>query len=308
MYKDKTIIVTGGASGIGLGIVKHFLANGANVVIGDINAVAGQAVLESLSPRDKARFCACDVTSWQSQCQLFAYAKKEFGRIDYVFANAGIAQMRELRSSDPSHFATRKHDSLEELEEDEPDFRVLRVNLDGVLYTMHAALAYFRTQQKDANGWRGKIVATASNAAFYPFPNDTLYSATKHGVLGACKALGIKVFNEGITVNCIGPSVVATQIGPQDYFARLKDEQRITPISTLARALDIFFDGECKASGRILENVGGENILRANPVWSSDMARKNMSDFHSADECDEVLGGIDARRWGAREVHEAIEQ
>ncbi|KAK4049708.1 hypothetical protein OIV83_003983 [Microbotryomycetes sp. JL201] len=306
MYAGKTIIVTGGASGIGLGMVKHFLEHGANVVIGDINAVQGQALLDALQPRDKVRFCAMDVTSWRSQVQLFAFAKKEFGRIDFVFANAGIAQMRELRSSDPTHFATREHDSLEGLEDDEPDMRVIRINLDGVLYTMHAALAYFRSQDKDENGWRGKIVATASNAAFYPFPNDTLYSASKHGVLGACKALGVKVFHEGITVNCLGPSVVATQIGPQDYFARLKQEGRLTPISTLARALDIFFDKGCTVSGRILENVAGENVLRANAAWSSDLARQNMSDFHSADECDQVLGGIDPKKWGIREVTETV--
>ncbi|KAK4056085.1 putative glycosidase CRH2 [Microbotryomycetes sp. JL221] len=295
-----------GASGIGLGMVKHLLDNGANVVIGDINATQGAEIVKTLEPQSRVVFCACDVTSWRSQTELFAFTKKTFGRIDFVFANAGIAQMREMRASDPTHFASRKHEGLDTLAEDEPDFKVVRVDLDGVLYTIHAALAYFRSQDKDEGGWRGKIVATASNAAFYPFPNDTLYSAAKHGVLGACKAVGIKVFSEGITVNCIGPSVVATQIGPQDYFARLGREGRLTPLATLARALDIFFDPRCTASGRILENTGNENVLRANAIWSSDLARNNMSDFHDADECDAVLAGINPEQWGVREVKESI--
>lgn len=72
--------------------------------------------------------------------------------------------MREMRSSDPTHFATTAHSSLDDLSSRPPSLAVIRVNLDGVLYTLHAALAYFRQQDKDQDGWRGKFVATGSNA------------------------------------------------------------------------------------------------------------------------------------------------
>lgn len=132
---------------------------------------------------DKVAFCSTNVTEWSSICNLFAHTYKTFGpRIDFVvrpfclrlrsvadtilrqFANAGIAQMREMRSSDPTHFATTAHSSLDDLSSRPPSLAVIRVNLDGVLYTLHAALAYFRQQEKDQDGWRGKFVATGSNA------------------------------------------------------------------------------------------------------------------------------------------------
>jgi NAD(P)-dependent dehydrogenase (short-subunit alcohol dehydrogenase family) len=73
--------------------------------------------------------------------------------------------MREMNSSDPTHFSTSTPPSdLSNLVDHPPSLAVIRVNLDGVLYTVHAALAYFRSQEKDESGWRGKIVATGSNA------------------------------------------------------------------------------------------------------------------------------------------------
>lgn len=146
---------------------------------------------EALSEgRGRAEFCACDVTSWASVCEVFQFSYVKFGqRIDYVvcnvsllyssitkripdstttllsqFANAGIAQMKEMNSSDPTHFATAAPSDLETLVDRPPSLAVIRVNLDGVLYCVHAALAYFRKQEKDKDGWRGKIVCTGSNA------------------------------------------------------------------------------------------------------------------------------------------------
>lgn len=90
--------------------------------------------------------------------------------------------MREMRASDPTHFSTTKHEDLvslllrsnqssrltrkqqSTLADRPPSLAVIRVDLDGVLYCLHASLAYFRSQEKDADGWRGKFIATGSNA------------------------------------------------------------------------------------------------------------------------------------------------
>lgn len=73
--------------------------------------------------------------------------------------------MREMNSSDPTHFSTSTPPSdLSTLVNRPPSLAVIRVNLDGVLYVVHAALAYFRAQGTDDKGWRGKIVCTGSNA------------------------------------------------------------------------------------------------------------------------------------------------
>lgn len=88
---------------------------------------------------------------------LLTAKQNEFGRVDFVFANSGIAQMRQMRANDPTYFATTKHDDLESLEKRKPDLKVIDVNLNGVLYTCHAALAYFRAQELDSDGFRGKV-------------------------------------------------------------------------------------------------------------------------------------------------------
>lgn len=105
-----------------------------------------------------------DVTGWDSLYQAFKATTDAFGnRIDYVFANAGISQMTDMRQSDPNHFATSAA-SVEDIAKAPPNLAVIDVNLTGVLYTVYLALAYFRTQEPDENGWRGKIIATGSTA------------------------------------------------------------------------------------------------------------------------------------------------
>ncbi|GAA5898059.1 SDR family NAD(P)-dependent oxidoreductase [Sporobolomyces salmoneus] len=284
-YQGKTAIVTGGASGIGLGITKHLAQQGANVVIADLNAVSGAKVIDELTSSGdlsgKVEFCACDVTSWASVCEVFEFAYLKFGkRIDFVFANAGISQMSEMNSSDPTHFSTSTPPSdLSTLVDRPPPIKVIRVNLDGVLYVVHAALAYFRSQEKDDKGWRGKIVCTGSNASFYPFPNDALYGASKHAVLGLCKSMGPKIFDEGITINCFGPSVVATNLAPKDFIERLERENRITPMSTVLSAVDFFINPDSKVTGQMVENCGEKNVIRKRPEYLDSAAEANMNEF-----------------------------
>ncbi|GAA5935810.1 uncharacterized protein JCM15063_001811 [Sporobolomyces koalae] len=285
-YTNKNAIVTGGASGIGLGITRHLLEAGANVAIADLNAVAGAKVVDELNNdsangRGRVEFCACDVTSWASVCEVFEFAYLKFGRrIDFVFANAGISQMKEMNSSDPTHFSTFAPPSdLSTLVDHPPALTVIRVNLDGVLYVVHAALAYFRKQEKDKTGWRGKIVCTGSNASFYPFPNDALYGSSKHAIIGLVRSVGPKVFDEGITINCFGPSVVATALAPPDFIERLAAEDRITPMSTVLAAVDFFIDPQSRVTGQMVENCGEKNVIRKCPGYLDAHAQANMNEF-----------------------------
>ncbi|GAA5909598.1 hypothetical protein JCM6882_003469 [Rhodosporidiobolus microsporus] len=292
-YAGKVAIVTGAASGIGLGITTHLLEQGAKVVVGDLNGAQGVKVVQELNQKfgnDSAAFFQVNVVDWASICGLFAFSYEKFGpRIDFVFANAGISQMRKMRASDPSHFATFDHPELETLPDRPPTLAVIRVNLDGPLYTLHAALAYFRRQEKDKDGWRGKFVATGSNASFYPFPNDPLYGAAKQGVLGMVRAVGPKVLDEGITVNSFGPSVVATGLAPPEFLALLEREHRLTPMKTVLDGIDVFIKPESKITGQIIENCGLKNVFRAVPTYLDEAARKNMNEFHDSDAIDRAL-------------------
>lgn len=156
--------------------------------------------------------------------------------------------MRNFRTSEPTHFTTAAT-SVQDLAATPPDLTVIEVNTKGSLYTIHAALAYFRAQTPDQDGWRGKIVCTGSSASLYSFPNDALYATSKYGVLGMIRAIGPKVFREKITINGFGPSCVRTAIGPQDFFDKLEQQGRLTPMTTIASCMDMFLAPSSRLTG-----------------------------------------------------------
>lgn len=83
--------------------------------------------------------------------------------------------MREMRSSEPTHFTTTHVESLASLAAHPPSLKVIDVDLTAVLYSLSASLAYFRTQEKDAHGFRGRFVATGSNARAFPSSSPGIF-------------------------------------------------------------------------------------------------------------------------------------
>ncbi len=120
------MVVTGGASGLGLAMARHFASQGHRVTVLDVDAESGLAAAAEISseyPRAAVAFKKCDVSSWESQAAAFKETYREAGRIDFVMANAGVS---EQGSS-----------SLAALDEDEPSqprLRALDVNLVGTIY------------------------------------------------------------------------------------------------------------------------------------------------------------------------------
>lgn len=126
-HAEKTVIVTGGASGIGLAVVEHFASQGNNVAIFDVNLEVGKQVVSNISnknPQAKVLFKKCDVSSWKSQTEAFKDVFNEFGRIDIVMANAGISEQGASAMS-----------GIEEDEPKEPNLKIMDVNLSGVIYS-----------------------------------------------------------------------------------------------------------------------------------------------------------------------------
>jgi NAD(P)-dependent dehydrogenase (short-subunit alcohol dehydrogenase family) len=74
-------------------------------------------------------------------------------------------------------------------------------------------------------------------------PNDILYGASKHAVLGLTRSLAPKVYHEGITINALAPSIVRTALGPKEFFDAMEVEGRVTPMSTLTACVDTLLDG-----------------------------------------------------------------
>lgn len=219
--KGKHIIVTGGASGFGAGFVQHWAQHGASVVVGDINVQKGEEVVAQLrqeTKNDKIWFVACDVTNWDQQVNLFKEAVRlsPHGGIDVVVANAGIAGIEPLsRPADLSADSPKK-----------PNFKVLDVNLYGVLYTAYCAMYWLPKNPgskacspdsdptKQGEGRDRHLLLVGSVASLGPIVSQTLYGASKHGVLGVFRTLRASSFVEGIRVNAIFPYFIETPIMP----------------------------------------------------------------------------------------------
>lgn len=187
----KTIVVTGGGSGIGAGIARGFAAEGANVVIADLDLEAGRSVAEEITASGGSALATrVDITDRASVAAGIAGAVARFGRLDAYFNNAGM--------NSPMKF----------LEITEENFElIMRVNALGVLIGIQEAAKQFLAQ-----GGGGKIVNTASIAGRTGFPSFAPYSAAKAAVISLTQSGARSLAASGITVNAFAPGVVATPL------------------------------------------------------------------------------------------------
>lgn len=188
--KKKVAIVTGGASGIGKAICRELVSNNVFVVIADINKIDGQSFETDLNSRNiNAKFVYLNVTESSSVEHVIKGTYKEFGRLDYLFNNAGMAMYGELYDM-----------SIDDWKE------IMEVNLWGVIYGTQAGYKIMKEQ-----GF-GHIVNTASAAGLGPSPISTAYSTTKHAVVGLTTSLHYEAKEFGIKVSTLCPTFVDTPI------------------------------------------------------------------------------------------------
>jgi len=189
---DKVAIVTGGARGIGLAIAKRYAAEGARVVIADVDVVAGQAEAKALGTN--ARFVAADVGNAPAVEHLIDETVAEFGVLDILVNNAGIIHAADF------------------LDLKEADFdRVLRVNLKGAFLAGQAAAKRLVAQVK-AGRPAGAIINMSSINAVVAIPNQTPYCVSKGGIDQLTKVMALALAPHGIRVNAIGPGSIMTDI------------------------------------------------------------------------------------------------
>lgn len=191
---EKTVIVTGAAQGIGKGIATRLAAEGAAVMIADLNLEGAEAVASELSSSGhQAAAHRVDVSERESTRQLIAATVEAFGRLDVMFNNAGF----------------NKPEPFLEITED-VWHRVMDVNALGVLIgTQEAA------KQMIAQGTGGKIVNTASIAGRQGYPSFVPYCASKFSVIAIIQGAARALAEHGITVNGFAPGVVDTPLWAQ---------------------------------------------------------------------------------------------
>jgi glucose 1-dehydrogenase len=187
----KVAIVTGGARGIGLAVASRYLAEGAAVVIGDVEEAAGRATARELDAA-KCRFVPADVGAASDATKLVSEAVAAFGGVDILVNNAGIIHAADF------------------LDLAEADFdRVLRVNLKGAFLVGQAAARQMVAQVR-AGRRAGAIVNMSSINATVAIPNQTPYCVSKGGLSQLTKVMALALAPHGIRVNAIGPGSIMT--------------------------------------------------------------------------------------------------
>lgn len=228
--QDKVALVTGAASGIGFAIAAAFVAEGAKVLLADVNREKGEAAARSLG--DAAAFTICDVSDKASATAAVAAAVARFGRLDILVNNAGIIH--------PAEF----------LDLAEEDFdRVLRVNLKGAFLCAQAA-----ARQMVAQAAGGAIINLSSVNAVMAIPNQTAYNVSKGGVTQLTRNAALALAPHGIRVNAIGPGSILT-----DMLAVVMDDE-----AAKARILSRTPMGRCGT----VEEIAAIAVFLASPAAS----------------------------------------
>jgi NAD(P)-dependent dehydrogenase (short-subunit alcohol dehydrogenase family) len=184
----KVAVVTGGASGIGAGTVRAFHAEGADVVVGDLQVSAGEALVAELG--DRVVFCRTDVSDEDSVRALVDTAVGRFGRLDIMFNNAGI-----IGAVGP----------IDRTRMDDADLTVA-VNLRGVLLGMKHAARVMKPQGS------GVIISTSSPAGVMGGVGAHVYSAVKAGVIGLSQSVAAELRPFGVRANVVIPGAVVSQM------------------------------------------------------------------------------------------------
>lgn len=188
--QNKVVIITGGANGIGRATANVFAAEGAVVVLADVDyGLAGHAAREIEATGGKAWAVWCDVSRVESVSAMVEGVVQRFARIDVVHANAAIQINKEAIA----------------VTEEEWD-RLHGVNLKGVFLTCKYVIPVMQRQNK------GAIIISSSGHAFATYPNSSAYAATKGGELAYMRGLALDYAKDGIRVNCIIPGATDTRL------------------------------------------------------------------------------------------------
>ncbi|PIA98793.1 5'-hydroxyaverantin dehydrogenase [Cercospora beticola] len=206
--RGKSVILTGGGSGIGEQYMRHFVAAGAFVTFSDIVEDRAQKLVSELGSENVA-FVPGNVLVWQDQVKLFkaALERSPSKTIDIVIANAGIG----LLDDSLIHTEDSNGDPVE------PELTTLKVNIIGVFYTVKLAMYYFPKQPEGEDRDRC-IIMTASLSGYLDHADAPQYNASKHGVRAIMKSIRRTGPAQNIRINLIAPWFIQTSLAPQQFW------------------------------------------------------------------------------------------
>ena len=227
---QRVAVITGAAQGIGAACASAFADEGARVVVADINEVGGTALVRDIAAAGgMAIFCKADVGDKREAERLIAHAVENFGRLDVLVNNAGIAHAAEFV----------------DLAEEDFD-RVLRVNLKGAFLCGQAAVRQMLAQPPRADAGatreRGVVINMSSVNAVLAIANQVPYTVSKGALNQLTKAMAIGLAPKGIRVVGIGPGSIATELLKTAVLTNEAAKNRIlarTPIGRLGEPEEV---------------------------------------------------------------------
>ncbi|WP_104177415.1 3-oxoacyl-ACP reductase FabG [Cryobacterium sp. Y50] len=245
LLDGRTAVITGAAQGLGYAIAHAFLAEGANVVLGDIDGAAAAAAAARLGGDERTLGVECNVVSEVHMDRLLAAATSAFGSVDIMVNNAGITRDLTMRKMSLDDFSL-----------------VIDVHLKGTWLGTRAAASVMREQ-----GTGGSIINMSSISGKVGNPGQTNYSAAKAGIIGLTKAAAKEVGFAGVRVNALQPGIIETamtqKLTDEVRSARLADVplgRFGTPEEVAQVALFLASDMSSYLTGISIEIAGGRNI------------------------------------------------
>jgi len=246
LLDGKAAVVTGGAQGIGLAIAQRLGAEGAAVVVADVDEARSNAAAATISVAGgKAIGVACDVTAPEQVEALVGRCAAEFGSIDVMVNNAGITRDATMRKMSVEDFDA-----------------VIAVHLKGTWLGTKAASLAMRGQDSG-----GSIVNISSISGKVGNIGQTNYSAAKAGIVGLTKAAAKEVGHAGVRVNAIQPGLIhtaMTEAMPPEIFAQREEEVPMgragEPDEIAKTVLFLASDLSSYITGIVIEVAGGRHI------------------------------------------------
>ncbi|MGI9383210.1 MAG: 3-hydroxybutyrate dehydrogenase [Methyloligellaceae bacterium] len=255
MLQNKTAIVTGSTSGIGLGIADALAGAGANVVMNGLGSAAenSDAMNRVAAHGTAVTFSPANMTKPDEIAEMVAEAEKTHGTVDILVNNAGIQHVSPIEE-----FPIEKWDAI------------IAINLSSAFHGIRAAVPAMK-----ARGW-GRIISTASAHSLVASPFKGAYVAAKHGIAGLTKTVALELAEHGITCNAISPAYVLTPLVEQQIpdtakargmtedevvrdvlLAAQPTRQFVTPEQIGALAVHLCSDAAAQITGANLSIDGG---------------------------------------------------
>ncbi|MFW9975079.1 MAG: SDR family NAD(P)-dependent oxidoreductase [Candidatus Thorarchaeota archaeon] len=199
--KDKVVVMTGAASGIGRATAILFGKEGATQILSDINEKGLRETFNLLEKgRDRAEILRVDVTNSGQVEEMIDHTIKKYGRIDVLIANAGVVRVGPVED-----FPDEDYDLL------------INVNLKGTYYSCKYAIPYLKKQRF------GSVITLASVAAHIGQVNHANYCSTKAGILGFTRALALDLAPYGVRVNSVSPGATDTPMLVSDVTKQARE-------------------------------------------------------------------------------------